>query len=70
MTVDKMREALIGKYGAKIRGQLITDMPDCQVIAIHRSLAARGDLAPKRPGIPKRSRIHEPMRWEQMRMDI
>jgi hypothetical protein len=69
MTVDGMRVALMERYSGEIRHQRVDRMPDSQVIAIYRRLEAYGELR-KRPGIPKKQRLHPPERFEQMRMDI
>lgn len=70
MTVNDMRDALMARYSTTIRNQRIDMMPDHQVIAIYKSMIARNDGPRRSPGIPKRSRLHEPERFEQTRMDF
>jgi len=71
MTVNAMRDTLIKRYSPVIRNQRVDRMPDSQVVAIYRSLINRGDSAViGRPGIPKRSRLHEPVRYEQIEMEL
>ena len=71
MTVAAMREALINRYSHTIRGRSVDRMPDGQVIAIYHSLMERKDPAVTcGPGIPKKSRLHRPERYEQTRMDF
>lgn len=68
MTVNDMRRTIVAKYADTIRGRRVDCMPDSQVIAIYRNLVERRALPG--PGVPKRRRLHEPVRCEQMRMDI
>ena len=71
MTVTAMREALITRYSPVIRGQRVDRMPDAQVMAIYRSLINRKDPIVKcGPGIPKRCRLHEREKFEQLEMDL
>ena len=70
MNVTDMRMLLMERYSGTIRGQRVDQMPDRQVIAIYRSLVDRKDPGIQRPGNPKRSRLHEPVRYEQMRMEF
>jgi len=46
MTTDDMRNYIRCIYGDRIRGQWIGHMSDNQVIAIYRSLQARGITKP------------------------
>ena len=69
MTVAGMREALINRYSPVIRNQRVDRMSDYQVIAIYHSLIERKDLEPAHK-IPKNSRIHEPVKYEQLQMEI
>lgn len=71
MTVTAMREQIIHRYSPVIRGQRVDRMPDGQVVAIYRSLLRRRD--PELtcgPGIPKKSRLHQRERFEQLEMDL
>lgn len=70
MTVNGMREILIRRYSPVIRGQRIDRMPDTQVLAIYRSLVDRKDPELSRTRIPKKLRLHEPEKFEQLMMDI
>lgn len=70
MSVERMREALIKRYNVVIQGRRVDCMPDRQVIAIYRSMIKREGRASKGPGIPSKRRIHEPIKFEQMRMDF
>lgn len=68
MTVNDMRGALKHKYGNIIRNRHIDYMPDNQVIAIYHSVIER-KVSPERK-VPKTKRLHEPVKYEQMRMEI
>ena len=70
MTVAAMREALISRYSPVIRKQRVDRMPDSQVIAIYHSLIDRKDPEICGPGVPKKSRLHKPERYEQIRMEL
>ena len=71
MTIMAMREQIIQRYSPVVRGQRVDRMPDRQVVAIYKSLMKRRDGVVKcGPGIPKRSRLHERVRFEQTEMDL
>ena len=70
MRVDEMREAIIHRYSPVVRGKLVADMENHQVVAIYKSMVDRGDSATRKRTIPKKRRIHEPVRYEQLRMEI
>lgn len=70
MTVNEMRDALINRYSATIRGQRVEWMPESQVVAIYHSLVERKDLDSGKTRIPKKQRLFEPVKYEQIRMDI
>lgn len=70
MTVNEMREALIDRYYATIRGQRVEWMPESQVVAIYHSLIERKDLNSGKTRISKKQRLFEPVKYEQIRMDI
>jgi len=70
MTIADMRAKLMERYSGTIRGQRVDRMSDRQVIAIYKSLVDRKDIGICRPGIPKRSRLHEPVRYEQIGMEF
>ena len=70
MTVNDMRMALKERYSPVIRNQPVDTMPEGQVIAIYRSLVERKDTAIVKPRIPKKMRLHEPVKYEQMRMEL
>lgn len=70
MTVTDMREALKRRYSPVIRNQSVDYMPENQVIAIYHSLIERKDAEVTERKVPKKMRLHEPMKYEQMRMEI
>ena len=70
MRVNEMREAIIKRYSPVIRGCLVADMEEHQVVAIYRNMIDRGDPITKKRKIPKKYRLNEPVRYEQMRMEI
>lgn len=72
MTVNNMRDALKKRYSPVIQGKNVDTMPEKQVIAIYRSLIERKDPLISNPNrkIPKKMRLHEPVRYEQLRMEI
>ena len=70
MTVNDMRRALKARYSPVIRNQPVDNMPEGQVIAIYRSLVERKDTAIVKPRIPKKMRLHEPVKYEQMQMEL
>ena len=71
MRVNDMRDALKHRYGNTIRNRHIDYMPDAQVMAIYNRLVERKDpMIGKPKPVPKRKRLHEPMHYEQMRMEI
>ena len=69
MNVTDMRDALKKRYSPVIRGRNVDVMPEEQVIAIYRSLIERKDLDNPRK-IPKSKRLHEPIKYEQLKMEI
>ena len=70
MNVTDMREILKSRYSPVIRNQSVDCMPDNQVIAIYRSLINRRDPELCKQPVPKKQRLHEPVRYEQLRMEI
>ena len=70
MTVNDMREALKKRYSPVIRNQSVDYMPENQVIAIYRSLIERKDPEVNGTKISKRNRLHEPIKYEQLKMEI
>ena len=70
MTINNMRQILINRFSPVIRGQLVEDMPDPQVVAIYRSLVERKDPILDNRRIPKKRRLHDPVKYEQIRMEI
>ena len=70
MRVNEMREALKSRYSPVIRNQSVDYMPESQVIAIYHSMIERRDPKVTGTNVPKRKRLHEPMKYEQMRMEI
>lgn len=61
MTTDDMRTYIKDIYGERIRGQWIGYMSDGQIIAIYKSMQARGVTKPK----PKKPRQGEE-KYEQL----
>lgn len=49
MTTEDMRNYIRCIYGDRIRGQWIGHMSDGQIIAIYKSMQARGVTKPKEP---------------------
>ena len=70
MNVNDKRAALIHRYSPVIRGQRVDMMTDEQVCAIYGRLLDRNDLDTCKPRIPKKDRLHEPVKYEQMRMEF
>ena len=70
MNVADMRETLKRRYSPVIRNQSVDFMPEEQVIAIYNSLIERRDPELCKSPIPKTKRLHEPIKYEQLRMEI
>ena len=72
MNVTDMRAALKQRYGDTIRNRHVDYMPDGQVMAIYHSLIDRKDpfIGKERNTVPKKRRLHEPIVYEQTRMEI
>ena len=61
MTTEDMRSYIRDIYGDRIRGQFIGHMSEGQIIAIYKSMQARGVTKPK----PKKPR-HGEEKYEQL----
>ena len=70
MNVNDMRAALKARYSEVIRNQRVDTMPENQVCAIYHSLIDRRDPGLDKTKVPKSRRLHEPIRYEQMQMEI
>lgn len=70
MRVNEMREALKSRYSPVIRNQSVDYMPESQVIAIYHSMIERRDPDINGVKVPKKNRLNEPIKYEQMRMEI
>ena len=70
MNVAAMRQALIERYSPVIRNQRVEYMPEQQVVAIYRNMIERRDPAVVEPKVSKRNRLHDPVQYEQLRMEI
>lgn len=70
MRVNDMRIALKTRYSPVIRGQRVDDMSEGQVTAIYHSLIERKDPLINKSPVPRKLRINEPVKYEQMKMEL
>jgi hypothetical protein len=70
MTINDMRDALKHRYGNMIHNRHVDYMPDNQIMAIYNSVLERKDLNRNTKPVAKTKRLHDPVKYEQMRMEI
>lgn len=70
MSINDMRAALIKRYGPVIQGKKVDNMEDDQVAAIYHRLIESKDPFINKSKVPRKMRLHKPVKCEQIKMEI